>query len=93
MSVISYKAYQLNKTLKGEYQPSLERQLADIRKHFKRIYNVEPGELLIGPIKKGEQIIVPEAQVYIQLPGSVEVQIEGYAFTTGYDTEHPELKV
>lgn len=92
MSIVSYKAYKLEQTPKGEYQPSLEKQLKQIKEHFKRIYNVEPGELLIGPIKQGEQILVPEGQVYIQVPGMAEVVVEGYAFTTGYDTENPELK-
>ncbi len=88
LDIIMYKAYQLNQTPKGEYQPSLKQQLEEIKKSFSRIYGVEPDNLLIGPIKKGEQIIVPKGQVYIQIPEMVGIRAEGYEFTTGYDTKN-----
>jgi len=88
----SYKVYQLDQTPKGEYSPSLEKQLKRVREHFKRIYNIEPQELLIGPIKVGEQVLVPNGQVYIPIPEQISVAVGGYAFVTGYDTEDPSRK-
>jgi hypothetical protein len=92
MSEISYKVYQLNTTPKGEYSPPLEQQIESFKENFKRIYSVEPKEILIGPIWKGKHIFVRESLVYIPIPEQIPTHVEGYEFTTGYDTKYPELR-
>lgn len=81
----SYRVYVLELTPKGEYNPSLEKQLASVTKQFKAVYGVEPEEFLIGPIKKGEQVFVREGLVYIPIPDNKPSIVEGYEFVTGYD--------
>lgn len=89
----SYKVYLFNKTPKGEYSPPLEVQLKRFKEHFKSIYGSDPEDVLIGPIKDGEQVFVRDGLVYMPLPEVAESQEpEGYTFTTGYDTPDPSKK-
>lgn len=69
--MISYKknyvAYRLDK-IRGQYSPAKEKQLEQIRELFKQRFGVEPETLFVGPIKIGEQVLVHEDEVWIEMP-------------------------